>query len=78
MIQALKLSIFQDGGRRRLSHQEGRTASQAKFRQNRSNRGWDTAIFNFLPMSSRSLEPRPSYGDFLIFQRWRPSAILDL
>ena len=29
-------------------------------------------------ISSKWLEPRPRYGDFSIFTRWRPSAILDL
>jgi len=27
---------------------------------------------------SKSVKPRPRYGDFWIFPRWRPSAILDL
>ena len=29
-------------------------------------------------ISSKSVEPRPRYNNFLIFRRWRPSAILDL
>jgi len=29
-------------------------------------------------MSHQSVKPLPRYGDFSIFPRWRPSAILDL
>ena len=29
-------------------------------------------------MWSKSVKPRPRYGDFSIFPRWRPTAILDL
>ena len=43
----------------------------------------DFRNFKFLTVgacqiSSKSVEPRPRYGDFSIFPRWRPSAILDL
>ena len=63
-------SIFQDGGRRHLGFFKfqifnGRTAQRCRTAS--SCQIW-----------SKSVKLQPKYGDFSIFPRWRPSAILDV
>jgi len=62
--------IFQDGGRRHVGFFQiwnfnGRTAQEGR-----------TA--SPCQIWSKAVKPQPRYGDFSLFPRWRPSAILDL
>jgi len=64
------MAIFQDGGRRYLG-----------FMKFQIFNGWDSQqgrTTSACQISSKSRKLRLRYNNFLIFPRWRPSAILDL
>ena len=64
-----RFSIFQDGGCRHLGFWKFQI-----FNGSDAQEGQTASACQIL---SKSLKPRLRYGDFSIFLRWRPSAILD-
>jgi len=66
----LKLPIFQDGRRRQLGF-----SNFVDFNGRGAQDGQTASPYRIL---SKSVKLRPRYGDFSIFSKWRPSAILDL
>ena len=67
---AIGHTIFQDGGRRHLWF--------LKFRNFKGRSGQDVETASSCQFSWRLVKLLRRYGDFSIFPRWRPSAILDL
>jgi len=64
------MAIFQDSGRRHV-----RFLKFEIFNGRTSQEGRSASPCQIW---SKSVKPRPRYGNFSIFPRWRPSAILDL
>jgi len=63
-----QFSIFQDGGRRDLEF--------SKFQIYNGRKGQEGRTASACQMSSKSLEPRPTYGYFSIF-KMKADAIMD-
>jgi len=70
VLRRCYFSIFQDGGRRHFGFLKFGTFNGPTAQERRTA--------SPCKISLKLLKTRPIYGDFSIFPRWRPSAILDL